>query len=113
MVDVTLHPGAVLVPPALLILLSSEGELVSFLGDVSLLELTSSEMQAVTGQAAWIHPSSLPVSYGGKGASRKGRMNLSRQQVVEDFPSSGGCAHMGGLNSPRISRGALTGLTSP
>lgn len=62
MVDVTLHPDAVLVPPALLILLSSEGELVSFLGDVSLLELTSSEMHAVTGQAAWVHPSSLPVS---------------------------------------------------
>lgn len=74
----TLDPDAVLVPPALLILFSSERELVSFLGDASLLELTSSEMRAVTGQAAWMHPSFLPISYGGKGASRKGRMNLSR-----------------------------------
>lgn len=53
-VDVTLHPDAVLVPPLLLIL--CKGELIPFLGAALLLELTSSEMCALTGQAAWMHP---------------------------------------------------------
>lgn len=38
-VDVTLYPDAVLVPPLLLILCNSKEELIPFLGDALLLEL--------------------------------------------------------------------------
>lgn len=55
-VDVTLYPDAVLVPPLLLILCISKGQLILFLVNALLLELTSSEMHALTGQADWMHP---------------------------------------------------------
>ena len=38
-VDVTLYPDAVLVPPLLLICFNSKGEVIPFLGDALLLEL--------------------------------------------------------------------------
>lgn len=56
MVDGTLYPGAVLVPPLILFPCNSKGELIPFLGDALLLELTRSEMHALTGQTAWMHP---------------------------------------------------------